>query len=123
MESLDNLPGAPFDAITAFGSMHHMPHEIQQKQLSKIVRQLKVGGIWLQLAYPINRWLQLRIGSDTFPSFGKSTDGEQTPWAEWYEPGKLIKVLEYGGDIKMKLNWCGIYNENEFSWFELTRET
>jgi len=120
MENLENLPGAPFDAITAFGSMHHMPHEIQQKELARIIRQLKVGGSWLQLAYPVNRW---HPGGGNFEKFGRDTDGAATPWAEWYEPGKLLKVLEFGGEVKMKVNWCGIYNHNEFSWFELTRES
>lgn len=73
---------------------------------------LRVGGTWLQLAYPINR-----MGPEMdFHHFGQMTDGERTPWAEWMDSGKILKMHKPG---KFVVNWCGIVNKDEFVWLEL----
>ena len=40
-----------FDAVCAFGSLHHTPREIIQEQSRLLRDHLKPGGLWIQLAY------------------------------------------------------------------------
>lgn len=108
----------PLDVITAFGSMHHVPSEFIHKEVNILLEHLRIGGTWLQLAYPIHRWTQ--DGGPPFSEGGWGGDDNgktKTPWAEWYEPGKLMKILR---PHEFHMNWCGIVGGFEFIWFELT---
>jgi len=118
LESLDSLKVLEkYDVMLAFGSQQHMPRELIEKQMAVVLPHLNVGGTWLQLAYPITRLFSTY--EIDFTQLGIYTDGVGTQWAEWYEPGKLLKVLQSDGKQKFELVWCGIINTSEFIWFEL----
>ena len=70
--SFDAL-GGQFDAVLASGSMHHVPFEMAREECLSVLRRLKPGGRWIELAYPKERW------SATVAS--RSTSGERPPMA------------------------------------------
>lgn len=107
-----------FDAVTAFGSMHHAPSEIIHEEVQVLTEHLKVGGRWLQLAYGLGMWDYYKYA--LFTRFGASTDvgdgqSEATPWAEWYSTGKLFSVFRPSRFVQL---WCGQVTF-EFVWFDL----
>src|SRR6266851_10252751 len=57
LESLKPLD-TDYDVIMAMGSMHHAPMDILKPEYQELLRHLKVGGRWLQLAYPKARWVR-----------------------------------------------------------------
>jgi hypothetical protein len=90
------LQGKVFDAVCAFGSMHHAPREFIQKQVRLLRDHLAPGGLWVQLAYPINRFRNPRSADNlpqmqaafygdglSFNNGGWGGDNDKTPWAEW----------------------------------------
>jgi hypothetical protein len=90
------LEGKVFDAVCAFGSMHHAPREFIQKQVRILRDHLAPGGLWVQLAYPINRFRNPRADDNlphmqskyygdglSFNNGGWGGDNDRTPWAEW----------------------------------------
>lgn len=86
IRTFQQLPGN-FDAIWAIGSIHHMPFEAAREESEAVIEHLKPGGRWIELSYPRQRWV--REGSPGFERWGAVTDGERTPWAEWYDAEKL----------------------------------
>ena len=82
LESIDSLRDldTDYDIIMAIGSLHHAPTEVIVPEVAELRRHLKVGGRWLQLAYPKTRWV--REGRLPFSQWGIMTDGPGTPWAE-----------------------------------------
>jgi SAM-dependent methyltransferase len=76
-----------FDAVWAIGSIHHVPFDTAREESAAIIEHLKPGGRWIELAYPRERWV--REGSPSFSDWGRLTDGERTPWVEWYDVEKL----------------------------------
>lgn len=86
LRTFDRLP-RHFDAIWAIGSIHHMPFEAAREESEALIEHLKPGGRWIELGYPRERWV--REGSPPFDRWGAVTDGERTPWAEWYDVEKL----------------------------------
>ena len=89
--SFAGLQSEPVDAIWAIGSLHHAPFDIARTETLDLLRHLKTGGRWIELTYPYERWL--REGALPFSEFGKRTDGERTPWAEWYDLEKVKRRL------------------------------
>jgi hypothetical protein len=92
-----------YDAIWVFGSIHHVPFETARQEALAALALLKPGGRWMELVYPRERWL--REGAPPFEEWGKLTDGERTPWAEWHDaekvrrrlaPASLRTVLDFG---------------------------
>lgn len=83
--SFDGLPD--YDAIWVFGSIHHVPFEMARREARSVLLHLKPGGRWMELVYPRERWL--REGALPFDQWGKLTDGERTPWAEWHDAEKI----------------------------------
>jgi hypothetical protein len=88
--SFAGLP-ADYDAIWVFGSIHHVPFEIARREALDALGHLKPGGRWMELVYPRERWL--REGAPSFEQWGKLTDGERTPWAEWHDIEKVRRRL------------------------------
>jgi SAM-dependent methyltransferase len=80
-----------YDAVWAMGSLHHAPFEIARVESLDLLAHLKPGGRWMELVYPFRRWQ--RQGSLPFTQFGHVTDGDRTPWAEWYDVAKLKRRL------------------------------
>jgi hypothetical protein len=77
--------------------MHHAPREFIQQQVRVLRDHLVPGGLWVQLAYPINRFrnprpadnlpaMQAKFYGDglSFNNGGWGGDNDKTPWAEWY---------------------------------------
>ena len=89
-ETLEGVTGT-IDVVWANGSLHHAPFEIARKETQILLQRLTPGGRWIELFYPYERWL--RQGKLPFSEFGKLTDGERTPWAEWYDAERVKQRL------------------------------
>jgi len=87
---LDTL-ATDYDAVVAFGSLHHMPAETGKPEFEALARRLKPGGRFVMHAYPFQRWME--EGQLPFDRWGEKTDGAGTPWAEWYDTEKLVAQL------------------------------
>jgi len=118
IESYDSFAklGEGYDVIWANGSLHHAPMRVIKKELSLLTPRMKVGGRWIQLAYPKVRWEN--EGSPPFSQWGVMTDGVGTPWAEWYDEEKLLATLAPARfDVVMSFNlW-----HDAFNWFDLVK--
>jgi tetratricopeptide (TPR) repeat protein/2-polyprenyl-3-methyl-5-hydroxy-6-metoxy-1,4-benzoquinol methylase/predicted O-methyltransferase YrrM len=106
-----------FDLIVAMGSLHHTPFEYMKDQVSAMMRFLKVNGRVVMLTYPRERFIA--SGAKDFAEFGRITDGERTPWAEWYDDEKVKRL--FGPDFR--LNWSKNFGKKDidFNWFDLTK--
>ncbi len=103
LESIDSLHDldTDYDIIMAMGSLHHAPTEVIVPEVAELRKHLKVGGRWLQLAYPKTRWV--REGCLPFSEWGNVTDGPGTPWAEWCDLAKFFQV-HHPADFDVVLN-------------------
>lgn len=90
LSSLRSLP-LDFDVVWCNGSLINLPFDDAKEECEEILRHLKSNGRWIELTYPRERWV--REGSPSFDQWGKMTDGERTPWMEWYDVEKLRKRL------------------------------
>jgi 2-polyprenyl-3-methyl-5-hydroxy-6-metoxy-1,4-benzoquinol methylase len=113
IDSLKEL-ASDYDVIYAAGSLHHAPSDIIKPEAKELLKHLKYGGRWIQLAYPYSRWLN--EGKLPFDKWGKKTDGVGTPWTEWYDVSKLLKLLE---PAKFDVVFCQEFHDNAFIWFDL----
>jgi hypothetical protein len=106
-----------FDAFLCIGSLINAPFDFAQRQVEEMMRYLKVNGKVLFLGYPKERFIKL--GAKDGAEFGKLTDGERTPWCEWYNDEKIKKLF---GD-HFVLNWSRNFGlkPEDFNWFELTK--
>ncbi len=105
-----------YDVIWAQGSLHTAPFNVIKKEVKELVKHLKIGGRWIQLAYPKSRWI--REGKLPFYEWGEKTDGEGTPWIEWYDLDKLLKLLE---PAKFDVILYFEFHNNDFNWFDLIK--
>ena len=137
IESLSSSLQGPYDLVMALGSLHHAPRELIQEEMRLVLDQLRSGGSWLQLAYPMSAWAGCAMEVEkkstgwrsgfsqpcTFHLWGTVTDGDGTPWAEWYELPKLMRTME---PHRMRPSWCGITKSEdgrgEFLWTELIKQ-
>ncbi|MBI2513661.1 MAG: class I SAM-dependent methyltransferase [Opitutae bacterium] len=105
-----------FDTVLAVGSLINAPFEMMCEERRVIASHLRVGGRWLELCYPRERWE--REGSLPFSEWGKRTDGERTPWVEWYDLPKLTAALQpHRFDAILDRN----FHNNDFNWFDLIK--
>jgi len=105
---------ADYDVIMAMGSMHHAPVDILKPEYRELLRHLKVGGRWLQLAYPKARWV--RDKRPRFAHWGLTTDGPGTPWAEWYDVEKLLGMF---APSEFEVVLYQEFHNSDFNWFDL----
>ena len=105
---------ADYDAIWVFGSIHHVPFEIARCEALDLLAHLKPGGRWMELAYPRERWL--REGAPPFEQWGKLTDGERTPWAEWHDIEKVRRRL-FPAPLRTLLDFA--FCAHNYRWFDL----
>jgi FkbM family methyltransferase len=115
-KDLDSLKplDTDYDVIMAMGSLHHAPMDILKPEYKELLRHLKIGGRWLQLAYPQSRWI--REGRLPFHTWGEVTDPPGAPWAEWYDVPKLLNMFDPARfDVIL---YQEIY-EGYFNWFDL----
>jgi 2-polyprenyl-3-methyl-5-hydroxy-6-metoxy-1,4-benzoquinol methylase len=103
-----------YDVIMAMGSLHNAPDHVMKPEYQELVRHLKVGGRWLQLAYPRSRWI--REGRPPFSKWGEITDFAGTPWCEPYELEKLLSMLE---PARFDIVLYQEFHNGDFNWFDL----
>jgi SAM-dependent methyltransferase len=101
-----------YDVIMAMGSLHNAPVEVMKPEYQELIRHLKVGGRWLQLAYPKSKW-ELS-GRPKFDKWGQML--ERSPWEEWYDVPKLLSMLE---PAKFDLVLYHEFHQGDFNWFDL----
>ena len=115
LASLAALP-ADYDVIWCQGSMINVPFDFSARESAELMKHLKPGGRWIELAYPRQRWE--RDGSPPFSAWGTMTDGEGTPWMEWYDLARLLKRLAPSTFVPaLAVN----FHNDDFNWFDLVR--
>jgi SAM-dependent methyltransferase len=116
LKDLDSFAAlAPeYDVMWCNSCLHHAPFEIVRAQAQELLRHLRPGGRWIQLAYPRGRWE--REGSLPFNEWGQMTDGEATPWVEWYD---LEKVLALLAPCEFNVVVAFEFHNGDFIWFDL----
>jgi 2-polyprenyl-3-methyl-5-hydroxy-6-metoxy-1,4-benzoquinol methylase len=107
-----------YDVILASGSLHNAPQSVTRREIQALAPRLKIGGRWLQLIYPKARWE--REGRMPFSEWGTATDGQGTPWCEWYDLEKLMKMFE---PLKFESVLAFDYHNDDFNWFDLVRRS
>jgi 2-polyprenyl-3-methyl-5-hydroxy-6-metoxy-1,4-benzoquinol methylase len=105
---------ADYDVIMAMGSLHNAPVKVMKPEYQELMRHLKMGGRWLQLAYPRSRWI--REGRSRFSKWGEITDGAGTPWCEWYDVPKLLSMF---APAKFEVVLYQEFHNSDFNWFDL----
>ena len=113
LESYDGLPVV--DIIWCQGSMINMPFEIAKQEAAHLLRKLRPGGRWVELAYPEERWL--REGSLPPTRWGDKTDGG-APWIEWYDLEKLKRRL---APQRVEVVLAFNFHNDDFNWFDLRK--
>lgn len=111
-------PLGQFDCILAVGSLINAPFEMMCEERNALAGHLKTGGRWLELCYPQERWA--REGSLPFTEWGKKTDGDRTPWVEWYDGPKLLRSLQpHRFDVVLDMN----FHNHDFNWFDFIKRS
>ena len=114
-ESLKELP-CDYDVVWCQGSLINAPFSVIRDEVQELLNHLKIGGRWIELAYPKERWQ--RDGSTSFEQWGHITDGPGTPYMEWYDLEKLQAALEPARfDVILAFN----YHNDDYNWFDLIR--
>ena len=103
-----------FDVVWANGSLIHVPLKFARAECMRILPHLKPGGRWIELCYPRERWI--REGRLPFAEWGKVTDGERTPWVEWYDLVKIKRRL-FPAPMEVVLDFN--FHNDAFNWFDL----
>jgi len=101
-----------YDVIMAMGSLHNAPVEVMKPEYQELLRHLRVGGRWLQLAYPKSLWI--KAGRPTFDKWGQML--ERSPWEEWYDVPKLLSMFE---PAKFDVVFYREFHNGDFNWFDL----
>lgn len=120
MEDIESLAALPrdFDVIWCQGSLINAPFEFVRTEVQALLEHLPVGGRWVELAYPEQRWI--REGRLPFERWGEKTDGDGTPWVEWYDLDKLKRALAPAlFDVLFAFN----FHNDDFNWFDLVRRS
>ncbi|OPZ86437.1 MAG: bifunctional 3-demethylubiquinone-9 3-methyltransferase/ 2-octaprenyl-6-hydroxy phenol methylase [Firmicutes bacterium ADurb.Bin419] len=117
LENLDSLKNLEYDydVIWCQGSMINAPVSVMQIECAALLEHLPVGGRWIELAYPKERWI--REGSMPLHEWGDKTDGG-APWMEWYDEEKLLgRLAPAEFNVTLSFNFFN----NDFNWFDLVR--
>jgi SAM-dependent methyltransferase len=115
LSSLDAL-GADFEVVWCQGSQINAPFQFARRECAAILEHLAPGGRWIELAYPQERWI--RDNRPSFRAWGCMTDGEGTPWVEWYDLDRLLARLAPARfEPVLALN----FHNDDFNWFDLLR--
>jgi hypothetical protein len=106
-----------YDAVMAFGSLMNALIEVMKPEFDALAACLKPeGGRFIMHSYPRER--REREGSLAFDQWGAKTDGEGTPWAEWYDAGKLIDILN---PARFELVYYCEYRQGDMNCIDLVR--
>ncbi len=106
-----------FNGFYAHGVLHHVPFAIAKEQVNNISKYLESGTKIALLMYPKERWEH--AGKLEFENFGVLTDGEGTPWAEWYDDDKIKQLMGHDFELDNTIHWG--WKDIEFVNFELTK--
>jgi hypothetical protein len=119
MEDLGSLADLPegYDFIYCCGSMINAPMQVIRLEAQELLKHLKVGGRWIELAYPKSRWV--REGKMPFDRWGEKTDGG-APWMEWHD---LEKVRSYLAPVEFEVVMELVFHSDDFNWFDLIRRS
>ncbi|MDI1249068.1 MAG: class I SAM-dependent methyltransferase [Lacunisphaera sp.] len=119
LTSLEDIrPLGTFDCILAVGSLINAPFDLMCAERNALATHLRRDGRWLELCYPRERWE--REGSLPFSEWGKKTDGDRTPWVEWYDLEKLQRSLQpHRFETVLDIN----FHNHDFNWFDLTKRS
>lgn len=114
LKDLDSLRtlDADYDVIMGMGSLHNAPVEVMRPEYQELLRHLRIGGRWLQLAYPRVRWE--RDGRLPFDKWGDLV--ERAPWEEWYDVPKLLSMFQ---PARLDVVFYREFYNGEFNWFDL----
>jgi predicted O-methyltransferase YrrM len=113
LASLDTIRGG-FDFIYCPGSLIHVPFAFARVESLSISRKIRPGGRWIELGYPRERWT--REGRLSFNEWGRRTDGEATPWVEWYD---LDRMCERFAPVMITPILAFNFHGDDFSWMDL----
>jgi 2-polyprenyl-3-methyl-5-hydroxy-6-metoxy-1,4-benzoquinol methylase len=106
-----------YDAVMGFGSLMHAPLDVMKVELDALAARLKPeSGRFIMHSYPKRRWE--REGSLPFSQWGAKTDGEGTPWAEWYDADKLIDALK---PARFELVYYCEYRQGDMNCIDLVK--
>jgi hypothetical protein len=117
MRDLDSLAQLPkdYDFLYCCGSFITAPLEVARMEAQALLRHLPVGGRWIELGYPRQRWE--RDGCPPETEWGAMTDGG-APWMEYHDLAKLNYILAPAQfEPVLHLNFHGV----DFNWFDLIR--
>ena len=119
MEDLGSLADLPedYDFIYCCGSIINAPMQVIRLEAQELLKHLKVGGRWIELAYPKSRWV--REGKMPFDHWGEKTDGG-APWMEWHD---LEKVKSYLAPAEFEVVMELAFHNDDFNWFDLIRRS
>jgi SAM-dependent methyltransferase len=106
-----------FDVMLLLGSIHNAPFEFAHREVQALLEFLEVGGMALVLTYPQERYIE--SGAQSFEEFGRLTDGDRTPWCEWYDDEKMMRL--FGSRMELRWSQCFGMKKTDFNWFELVR--
>lgn len=106
-----------YDAVMGFGSLMNAPLDVMKPEFDALAACLKPeGGRFIMHSYPKSRWE--REGSLPFDKWGAKTDGEGTPWVEWYDAVKLIDALR---PARFELVYYCEYRRGDMNCIDLIR--
>ncbi|MBW1699168.1 MAG: class I SAM-dependent methyltransferase [Deltaproteobacteria bacterium] len=108
------LPERNYDVIWCQGSMINAPFQVARYECALLLRLLRPGGRWIELAYPKERWE--KEGRLPSHEWGERTDGPGTPWIEWYDMDKMRKRFA-PRPFQVVLH-CN-FHDDDFNWFDL----
>jgi len=119
MEDLGSLASLPpdYDFIYCCGSMINAPLAVSRLEARELLKHLKIGGRWIELAYPKARWE--REGRMPFDRWGERTDGG-APWIEWHDVEKLKSYL---APAVFEVVMAFEFHNGDFNWFDLVRRS
>jgi SAM-dependent methyltransferase len=115
LSSLDALDN-DYDVVWCQGSQINAPFQFARRECAAILKHLKPGGRWIELAYPQERWI--RDNRPPFRVWGTMTDGEGTPWVEWYDLERLLARL---APVRFQPVLALNFHHDDFNWFDLLR--
>lgn len=106
-----------FDCFLCIGSLINAPFDFTERQVTAMAPFLRVGGLVLMLGYPKERFEA--SGARDGAEFAKTTDGDRTPWVEWYDDDKVRRLF----GPSFRLNWSRNFGiqKTDFNWFELKK--
>lgn len=101
-ETLDALPDN-YDAVLVLDSLTKAPSELLYEEYAAVLRRLRLGGRWLQLAPSRSNYAIRR--NPTYQEFAAIYDARAPrdggSWLEWLDVSKLMTLLPQGAKFQV----------------------